>query len=407
MDSFFTVFLNKFNDKAGQGQHFGGEYVALILREVLDEHPELLESINKNFCQGLKLRKGILTSKTEESFPSSTKAISHRLADLCFTEESGKKLFVEIKWEDDFSEGQFQDYLKIAKTKNNFFSLLTLNDKFPDEKKKLNGTPNQYVLFSDLLKDCLSIYERLKKPKKDTGLMKLFINFLEDHTMNYRTEIDEKALLTLMKSSIGLKNTRRTRSHDSTKNIPEVWKRLLDNLEVLGDRFHNEFSQTGVYGDRPFPRFGFNSVLPSDEKLEKVIRKRKSSARDDPDTPLILASWSNIEAESGSFYFENSIRIQRELYARFGFHFQWDDPVGFFVNAGFARSFYDEAEIKIRKKSKKNGSFALPEVDDLYRKMLSLLKAQIKEWIKDNQGHKNKELVKSCQTLFNALQKKY
>ena len=423
MDSFFTQFLIKFEKlhqrSAAKDARDGiakrrGEYAAFILTEVLQEYPDLLRAINEDFCKGLTLTKDIFSNiTTEKEFPSLTKTTSSlkRFADLYIEENQGKKLYIEIKWEDTAQGCQIEDYLRfVEKGKGKvFFSLLTLYN-FPGDVKKISEHQNtnnhknaRHVLFSDLLQKSEMLYKIKKKKGQDTGLLQLFNNFLDDYTMKYKQKIKKGALQALMSNSIGMPNRfgrGRLNTRDNYKHIPEVWESLLGNLATLGSRFHERFRETKAYGRSPSPFFRFESELSKEKLLRKI------NACDKKEKSLAVGQWSDLEAVNGWFTLYNSVVIKNSsnLGARFGFSFRYD-PLEFYAVTWFTDvdDYYGRRKMKL---ASQDGDILLPDADRLYSQIVSLLKGQIEKWLKDNKDNmdkENKEDVTSCKRLCAAL----
>jgi len=417
MDSFFSTFLDKFKKAAEERRpdnaRLGGRYFALILKEVIRVHPELLEYINEEYWKALGSKRhkpDDFTLITEKNFGSSTKTTKteKRYADLyCLEQISGKKLFIEIKWKDEPRQNQIKDYLELIKAdpENVFFSFLTLYDAFTDVqivKKDIEGTGRnaQYVLLSKLRKNCCALCDQLFKKGKDTGVLKLFIKFLEDYTMSYSHDLNKRALLSLMTFSIGFQawGEQRLRSRDIIQNIPEIMKCLVGNLVTLSDRFHAAFGGTGIYENSPMPYFYVQSKLPDISS---------------PMQNVLLGSFEGLGAEDGEFRFQsnvtikNSTTIEGEQYLSFGFYFadfnfECDPSVSFYAYTCFRK---EEKSAKI-KMGKNNDILQLPDEDTLYTKILSMLWEQVDKWLKKKENHNNKPLVKTCQELCKNLKNK-
>lgn len=439
MDSFFTVFLDKFKKACHESKpdtiRVGGRYFAFILKEVISTHPVLLKSINQKYWLGIggkEPKPDDLILITEKEFTSSTKTTKtkKRRSDIyCLEKVSGKELFVEIKWKDEPLDGQIEDYLALTKINPDkaYFSFLTLYDIFTDKKgendQKVKGAIDEvgenakYVLLSDLLKGCRTLEANLLRNGQDTGLLKLFISFLEDNTMYYSQEINRQALLALLKNCYGMPNRDgggKLRTQVNIQNIPEVLKCLLGNLETLGERFHANFNHTDAYGTRPLANFFVYSKLPSIREFKSKIETYITKKGYCDDDSLWLGTWADLEAKDGEFYFENQVTIKNtgttRKYISFGFYFNTykpknDPPISFYAYA--KRTNADETRNDMSrhlKVTKDDPSIlTLPEEDKLYRAILSIMKQQVEQWLNDEETHNDKKLKESCNALSKAL----
>jgi hypothetical protein len=397
----------RLSDEKDKGQpiQIGGRYFAFILEEVLKKYPQLLKAVNSPFYDTFS-RSAKLNFTREYEFTAPTGQEKSR-ADLHVSPVRGdSSLYVEIKWNDQLREGQLANYsAHVSADKNRFFSLIHLYDNLSEEESKAFKKPRHLNLsIANLLEESKKLHNKLwskaisrKSPETSLGLLELFIDFLEDYVMEYVSEINRKALILTMKRSIGWPhqdNQQKLNTNDTLKAIPELWDILLNTLERLGQRFHDDFKRTGAYGNKPQIFYHFKSGLDKN-KLEKVIQKTSGKE-------VILSIYGNdnegiIQASSGVFSLYNQIWLSSTS--------KYYISAGFCFSCKVKKKDKSDKRTKIRtynfvetptviKKSKakdigEGDTIKLPSEEQLYNSHLSLMDETLSEWLQDSDAPKD------------------
>lgn len=305
MDSFFTVFKKKFVNhcKEGDETDLGGRYFAFVLQEVILECPELLKALFKASSIPLPQKidlKNVQKEDIQIEFSYKDKD-NDRRADLCIKKEGVSITLIEIKWEDTAIENQIEDYLAYCKHNKLIFIYLVKNQAPKCEIDLIKKHNQGYCSYADL-------YKELNKINKDNAVLRLFIKFLEDHIMIYKNEIPIKPLLYVMKQSLGWQNRdglSKMLSSSLYSEIPELWNILASNMKVISDRFISDFSERGIYKQKP--KFGFEArPYYNIEKTRKILNKFE----DNNENEITFNGKNNFD--SGCFYLFNYISLNIE-----------------------------------------------------------------------------------------------
>ena len=236
MASFFKEIKNKLRDEK---EDYGGRYLALILREVINEEPDVASEI-----WGSKL-KNFKTTK-EWSFQGRR---GPRSADLAATDvASGDALaLLEIKYEDHKSEKnteQLQDYLDYCEKRGLPFVYLTRH--LPPDSDLDLVEKKRHCSYSELV-------QKLEKSKvHGSPVVGMLCDFLREDGFVFQPRIDKDALKLLIAKSALLSDRTKYSDQRITTEVPRTFETILNNVSVIGDLFYAEHGDgTGFFKQRP------------------------------------------------------------------------------------------------------------------------------------------------------------
>ncbi len=285
---------------------YGGRYLAIVLKEVLEEDSVIASCLigNKN------IKNDSYYVQVEWSFPD-----RNRIADLAIFDKISNEVIglVEIKYEDEKSLGtdkQLDDYLDYCKIHKISFTYLTKNIPPKADFKKIT---NNYISYAKLV-------HRIENKNKISYAGKMLCSFLREEGYVFDNRIDETALLLLMVNSLSFTNRHGFGQLNTlkrvTKDVPAVFGAVLSNTSVLASRF---------YEDKAFeifkksPRIDYKFTPSFDiEKTQKRISALVEKGEE-------YSTINKKEIVSGSFYSFANLKLPGEgpwLYLCLGYEFE-------------------------------------------------------------------------------------
>jgi len=244
---------------------YDGRYFSILLRELARHEPQSFALIinfvadqvpkkgNKNRWRdgwrnfGKDIRAGNFDVDIESRFPG--KSGKNRRADVAFRDESGKPLLlIELKDEDHKSSGnemQLDDYLSYTPQLVGWVPFIHISKHFEPNAfariKKLQENYGRHVA-SLRYHDIYAALSTAALNKASAPIANMICNYLEDIGVGGYREInvkkDNKHYAFLLSQMLGFPNRHGLKvkhSRDSVNDIPETFKKLYGNLDVIGD----------------------------------------------------------------------------------------------------------------------------------------------------------------------------
>ena len=291
-NSFFSTFNGKYETyvkkekENSSGTPRGGSYFAFILKEVFENSHELLNILLKMKERKWQFNTNNLMLSLEEPFEGENK---NRRIDL-FACDDNYSLDIEIKWDDKFHDTQPDDYLKRLQDKNgnHNFILLTKNRDVWSEDEKTNLSEEKkyeiekhHILLSDFYNETQKYFKKLclrkniEKYAKEIGIIKLFLEFLEENIMSYKEKINGVALVKFMEASCGWKfNADGRNASKQSKllfSIPDLLFTLMNNINIIAiENVYKDFGK--FFSKKGWDDFVCLSKIPANiDKDKKYI----------------------------------------------------------------------------------------------------------------------------------------
>jgi len=294
MENFFSNFKSQFDSD------LGGRYFAGVLEALFAEHPEFLCEVNPKIPKKIK----IIDTERERNSSDESNIKKYRRSDLSIDysdNNEGKKLKtlnIEIKWKDAPLKGQIEHYIKQAKKNNSLFALISLERQ--DEDTLFLIEQNKEFCASIT---CPELYRKLEAKldgAKDRWLLRNFLAFLKENAMIYDEEVNYRALVQFMRSSIGFGYERFgiLESRRDIDEIPGLLKQLMGNISKIAGDFHARYNE--LFSRTPYT--GFYTQLA-------VANKYKNQ----PDDEEIWCGGRSVnDAETGVFCVYSKLKFLNE-----------------------------------------------------------------------------------------------
>lgn len=259
--SFFSRF------KEHLSMNFGGRYLAVVLQEVLLAEPRAIRALLPGLTGSFANRTFDVVA---DKYCFKGRNGKSRRADLAVLVDDKCVGLVEIKDEDEPLEGQLEDYLFHADSEGIPFTYLTKYRPPAAEIALVTCEPSgSHRLLAEL-------YIAMKALSSAHPVVDLLCRFMEEEgIMAYSSDINVDALTLLVVKGLHLQHNHGLGQQVSEANVaavPDVWRQLLTNADVLGDRFFHDFRD--FFNKRPSSAFGFNPTFNSKLVLKDLQNQR-------------------------------------------------------------------------------------------------------------------------------------
>ena len=287
---------------------YGGRYLALVLKEIIEEDNSITNQI---WREGKKIKKDSFYVQTEWSFPDRP-----RIADLAVISKiDGRALaLAEIKYEDekkDDNKYQLNDYLDYCCNNNINFTYLTKNLPPVSDLKIVN---NNYLSYASLV-------HRIERKKNTSYFSKLLCEFIREEGYVFQKKIDKDALLLLMVNSLSFPNRHGLGKLNTlkriTKDVPRTFETILNNTSVIGTMFYEGIAFNSFH-KRPTLEYKFHphiNIKKSQSRLSILEEKNEET----------ITRLEKDEIEFGEFNSYAYLKFKggdRWLYITFGYSYQ-------------------------------------------------------------------------------------
>lgn len=257
----------------------GGRYMAMVLAEVFQETPQFAAAV---FGLNGNRPYRAMTEYCYNGEPS-------RRADLVLLEPDDDKVaaLMEIKYEDEKTPSIFRQtlaYSEWARKNSAPFLLLTKEPPTPKVQALLSD-PCIYMSYAALYREVQRFLKAGEKKSRSYPVIRMLGDFLREETPVFNnSDCDEKILQLLLVRGLGLRHKTglgKLNSRDNMREAINSLDRLVENIGVLADRFHQD--HRSMFGNRPTVSFTFMPYIDYRAAF-RAIRRELSNKRKDVKT---------------------------------------------------------------------------------------------------------------------------
>jgi hypothetical protein len=251
--------------------------MAMVLAEVFQETPQFAAAVFG--LNGNRPYRAV----TEYCYNSD----SSSRADLVLLEPNADEVaaLMEIKYEDEKTPSIFRQtlaYSEWARKNGVPFLLLTKDPPTPKVQALLFG-PCTYMSYAALYREGQQFFKAGEKKARSYPIIRMLGDFLREETPVFNnSDFDKKILQLLLVRGLGLRHKTGLGKLNSRDNMQEAINsldRLVENIGVLADRFHQNHRR--ILGNRPIVSFTFMPYIDYSAAFKTITRELKNNTGED------------------------------------------------------------------------------------------------------------------------------